>query len=56
MMPISRATLPGTVQNLTAARPHGITDALAAAELRCWAETRRTRDLATPSAPSLRGR
>ncbi|SCK63359.1 DDE superfamily endonuclease [Streptomyces sp. AmelKG-D3] len=30
--------LPGSVHDLTAARTHGIIDALAAAELKCWAD------------------
>ncbi len=30
--------LPGSVHDLTAARAHGIIDALAAAELKCWAD------------------
>lgn len=30
--------LPGSIHDLTAARTHGIIDALAAAELKCWAD------------------
>lgn len=30
--------LPGSVHDLTATRTHGIIDALAAAELKCWAD------------------
>ncbi|MEU6896214.1 transposase family protein [Streptomyces sp. NPDC046557] len=32
------ATLPGSTHDLTAARSHGIVDALAAAGLKCWAD------------------
>lgn len=32
-------TLPESVHDLTAARTHGIIDALAAAELKCWADS-----------------